>query len=214
MASLSTKGGRVTERAILAALHQLGNATDPEAESAWGKLYSRMKEIADWQPPEQVDPPDRSIDADEQGNIFDRITFDVRSFPPDIEQLWTERTWPALCDILNSLPPADASETKATDAGIGSNPVEGEQAEGASEWLTVSDAAKASGCTSAQISGAVRDGQLQSNGEKGRKRRIKAADLALWQLRRAKREGVVESDATVEKKLRRAQDERRNYRPK
>jgi hypothetical protein len=85
--------------------------------------------------------------------------------------------------------------------------------EGAGAWRTVSDAARASGCTNAQISGAVRDGQLKSNGQKRRKRRIDAADLVCWQLRRSKREGAVESDATVEAKLKRAQDEERNYRP-
>jgi hypothetical protein len=94
---------------------------------------------------------------------------------------------------------------------------DGGQPEGTSpraeiKWLTVSEAAKASGCTMAQISGAVRDGQLKSNGEKGRKRRIDAADLTLWQLRRAKRGESVESDETVAKKLRRAQDDQRNYR--
>jgi hypothetical protein len=85
--------------------------------------------------------------------------------------------------------------------------------EEAGEWLTVSDAARASACTNAQISGAVRDGQLKSNGQKGRERRIDAADLVLWQLRRSKREGAVESDAAVEKKMKRAQDEQRNNRP-
>ena len=58
------------------------------------------------------------------------------------------------------------------------------------KWITVTDAAKASGCTPAQISGAVRDNQLKSNGKHRKERRIDAADLTLWQLRRAVREGL------------------------
>jgi hypothetical protein len=132
MAKLSAEGGRVTERAILAALHRLENATSAEATSAWELLYSRMKEIAGWQPPEQVDPPDRSIDADEDGNIFDQITFDVRCFPPGIEQLWTQNTWPALRDILNRLPRAEATDTeRAEGTSPASDPAGTEPSEGA-----------------------------------------------------------------------------------
>jgi hypothetical protein len=73
------------------------------------------------------------------------------------------------------------------------------------QWLTVSDAARASGCTPAQISGAVRDNRLRSNGKHRRERRIDAADLTIWQLKRAGRWDAVESEATVEKAMKRAQ---------
>jgi hypothetical protein len=72
------------------------------------------------------------------------------------------------------------------------------------QWLTVREAARASGCNPGQVTRAVNKGQLKSNGEGGRKRRIDAADLALWQLRRADRGDAVESDAAVEEKLKRA----------
>jgi hypothetical protein len=115
-------------------------------------------------------------------------------------------------EIAARTPPKRQEGEPAEETGAGSDSAELD-AEGDSEWLTVSDAAKASGCTCAQISGAVRDGQLKSNGMTGRKRRIDPADLAFWQLRRANRKEAVESNETVAKKLRRAQNEQRNYRP-
>jgi hypothetical protein len=69
------------------------------------------------------------------------------------------------------------------------------------EWLTVTQAASVSGCSRGEISRAADNGSLKSNGEKGRERRIDAAHLALWQLRRAERKEAVESDTTVENKF-------------
>jgi hypothetical protein len=319
MARLSADGGSVSQSAILSALHKFQeHATHGPGADVWERLYQRMKGIAGWQDPQDIIPADRAIDADEEGNIYHRITLDQRAFPPDIEQLWTNGTWPGICEILNALPPLQtdyqgkpaevtsaASEPRNTSEFItwlndriarlekhaeandldalcyrevwsdahtwatqylapqdaellepepktymgvpgwaaihklkrlrdrltgerpGTNKAEGtsdesDQAEvehtewvnssTETKWLTVSDAAKASGCTAAQISGAVRDGRLKSNGKKGRERRIDAADLTLWQLRRSNREGYVESDATVAKRLKRAQDAKRNSR--
>ncbi len=100
------------------------------------------------------------------------------------------------------------SQEKKTPAGDGAG-ADPDQA-GADtkpQWLTVTDAAKASGCNRGEISRAADNGSLKSNGEKGRQRRIDAADLALWQVRRAKRKEPVESNATVERKLKRARGE-------
>jgi hypothetical protein len=73
-------------------------------------------------------------------------------------------------------------------------------------WLTVSKAARVAGCNPGEISRAVTSGKLKSNGESGRLRRIDAADLSLWQLRRAEREEPTESDEAVERKLKRRGD--------
>jgi hypothetical protein len=72
------------------------------------------------------------------------------------------------------------------------------------KWITATEAAKASGCYRWEITRAVNSGSLKSNGEKGRKRRIDAADLTLWQLRRAASENASESPEAVERKLKRA----------
>jgi hypothetical protein len=71
----------------------------------------------------------------------------------------------------------------------------------ATHWLTVVEAARIAGCNSGVISNAASAGFLKSNGERGRKRRIDAADLSRWQLRRAERREPTESNAAVEKKL-------------
>jgi hypothetical protein len=74
-------------------------------------------------------------------------------------------------------------------------------------WLTVTEAATASGCNPGQISRAADSGTLKSNGKRGRGRLIDAADLSLWLLRRAERGEVTESTEAVERKLKRARGE-------
>jgi hypothetical protein len=134
MASLSTQGGTVTDHAIKSALEQLqatlGEAkglserlADPRANSlrnvldAADKVYTtiheRMKEIADWELHKEIDPPVRSIHADESGNIYDRVTFDARQFSPTIEQLWTPDTWGVIRELLNALPPPSSEGTES-----------------------------------------------------------------------------------------------------
>jgi hypothetical protein len=71
-------------------------------------------------------------------------------------------------------------------------------------WLTVTEASSVAACNAGEISRAVTEGKLQSNGEKRSKRRIDSASLVHWILERAKRGEPVESDAAVEKKLRKA----------
>jgi hypothetical protein len=77
---------------------------------------------------------------------------------------------------------------------------------GEGTWITVTEAA-ASGCTEGIISRAATDGSLRSNGKVRRERRIDAASLTLWLLKRAKRPTPVESDAAVLRKLSRARGE-------
>jgi hypothetical protein len=81
-----------------------------------------------------------------------------------------------------------------------------EGGKGASDqaWFTVTQAAKAAGCNSGEISRAVGAGLLTSNGKTGRARRIEPDSLSRWQLRRAERVEPTESDSAVERKLRQA----------
>jgi hypothetical protein len=65
----------------------------------------------------------------------------------------------------------------------------------------VTEAAKAAGCSRGEISRAAGNRSLKSNGKKGKARRIDAAGLAMWQLRRAERKEPVESQQTVRRKL-------------
>ncbi len=69
-------------------------------------------------------------------------------------------------------------------------------------WLRVSDAAAISGINAGVISKAIDQGNLIGNGEKGRKRRVDGVDFNRWQLDRARRPEVRESDAAVQKRLR------------
>ena len=69
-------------------------------------------------------------------------------------------------------------------------------------WLRVSDAAAISGVNAGVISKAIDQGSLRGNGEKGRKRRVDGVDFNRWQLERARRPEVRESDAAVRKRLR------------
>lgn len=78
---------------------------------------------------------------------------------------------------------------------------------GGPRWITVTEAANASGCYRWEITRAVDSGSLKSNGEKRRKRRIDAADLTLWQLRMAANGNTSESPEAVERKLKRARVE-------
>jgi hypothetical protein len=64
---------------------------------------------------------------------------------------------------------------------------------------TVNDAARISGCNSGTISRAVEAGNLKSNGKRGRDRRIDGADLSRWQRDRAKKTKPAESNAAVER---------------
>jgi hypothetical protein len=82
---------------------------------------------------------------------------------------------------------------------------------GEQQWLTVKQAATISACDPGVISRAVDAGQLKSNGKKRKERRIDAADLSRWQLKRAERDSAVESEASIERKLQRARGELRNY---
>jgi hypothetical protein len=84
-------------------------------------------------------------------------------------------------------------------------PADNGQTEG-SRWLSVTEAASASGCHRGDITRAVDKGELGSNGKRKRERRIDAASLALWQLKRANRPEPVESDGAVKKKLERGRN--------
>ncbi|HEX4149856.1 MAG TPA: helix-turn-helix domain-containing protein [Pirellulales bacterium] len=70
---------------------------------------------------------------------------------------------------------------------------------------TVAEAARISGANTGQISRAVNNGKLKSNGKAGRKRRIDALDLARWMHERASRPERAESVVAVRKKLQRAE---------
>jgi hypothetical protein len=74
-----------------------------------------------------------------------------------------------------------------------------------SAWLTVTRASIASGATKPEITKAANKGELRSNGKKGHQRRICKAGLTEWQLHRATIRDRVETDATVKRKLRRAE---------
>ncbi|OAI39421.1 hypothetical protein AYO40_05780 [Planctomycetaceae bacterium SCGC AG-212-D15] len=76
---------------------------------------------------------------------------------------------------------------------------------GTARWVTVTEAAQASGCSRGQITRAADKGSLKSNGKKGPARLIDPADLTRWQLRRAEQKNPVETHDTVAKKLRAAQ---------
>jgi Flp pilus assembly protein TadD len=66
-------------------------------------------------------------------------------------------------------------------------------------WITVSDAAKIAGINAGVVSRALDDGELMGNGLTGRQRRVDAVDLAQWQLRRAAKPDIQESQEQVEK---------------
>jgi hypothetical protein len=68
-------------------------------------------------------------------------------------------------------------------------------------WLTVTRAARVVECNPGAITRAVDDGELKSNGESGRARRIDALDLVRWKLKRAERPEGAESDEAVKKKV-------------
>jgi tetratricopeptide (TPR) repeat protein len=70
------------------------------------------------------------------------------------------------------------------------------------QWLTVSQAASISGANPGVITRAVDTGELMGNGLTDRNRRIDAVDLAQWILRRTKRPEPEESDAQVERLVR------------
>src|SRR5262249_21818257 len=66
-------------------------------------------------------------------------------------------------------------------------------------WITVSDAARITGCSKGVISRAVDAKELSGNGQSGRERRIDAVDLARWQLARVNKPEPSESDEAVER---------------
>jgi excisionase family DNA binding protein len=96
-------------------------------------------------------------------------------------------------------PPAAGSAPPPADAG-------GPEVDG---WLTVSQAATLSGLDKGTISRWVARGDVKSNGQKGRKRRIDSADFNRYLLRRAENPERTESNAAVERKLKKAQQPRR-----
>jgi hypothetical protein len=79
------------------------------------------------------------------------------------------------------------------------------QADDLREWLTVTQAAKASGARKDEITRAANANEIATNGQTGHKRRIDAASLSKWQLKRVERPERIETDATVRAKLRRAE---------
>jgi Helix-turn-helix domain len=68
-----------------------------------------------------------------------------------------------------------------------------------SGWLKVSDAARTAGCNTGTISRAANKGELKSNGEKGRKRRIDSIDLNRWNLARLAKPEPTESAERVKR---------------
>jgi excisionase family DNA binding protein len=70
-------------------------------------------------------------------------------------------------------------------------------------WLTVSEAATISGCERYEITRAVNNGSLKSNGAEGTKRRIDKSGLTDWILRKTQRGDANESNAAIERKLKR-----------
>jgi hypothetical protein len=132
MAVLTADGGTVSHGAARSAIGNLERATTnlqiqvqstegPGAQAAQKlrdmaqdistKVRSLIADLAGWKPPKDIAPPDRSIHADERGNIYDRITFDAASFPPTIEQLWTGNAWPAAAKLLLPLLSAEVLRT-------------------------------------------------------------------------------------------------------
>jgi excisionase family DNA binding protein len=91
---------------------------------------------------------------------------------------------------------------RAVEAGA-PPPAKGEQKD--DNWLTVSQAAKLSGIDKGTISRLVDRGDVKSNGETGRKRRIDSADFSRYLLQRSESPERAESDEAVERKLRKAQ---------
>jgi hypothetical protein len=70
-----------------------------------------------------------------------------------------------------------------------------------SRWLTVSEVGRITGCNTGVITRAVDRGELKSNGETGRDRRIDAIDLARWQLARADKPEPMESNEAVQRSV-------------
>lgn len=75
-------------------------------------------------------------------------------------------------------------------------------------WLTVGDAAKASGCPAYTITRAANHNELVTNGETEHARRVSGASLAEWQRNRAMQPERIETDAAVRRKLDKASRER------
>jgi hypothetical protein len=102
---------------------------------------------------------------------------------------------------------AGTAQAKKADAECTSDQASGEEGQKGQQWVTVTDAARACGCNPGKITKAVNQGLLKSNGKKKRDRRIDAADLTVWQIRRAKRGKTTESEEAVEQKLKCARGE-------
>lgn len=75
-------------------------------------------------------------------------------------------------------------------------------------WRTVSEAATVAGCNTGVITRAVDSGELKSNEKSGRERRVCAVDLTRWILARAPRSDKKESDAAVERQMKKAEGDR------
>jgi hypothetical protein len=145
---------------------------------------------------------------------------------PDWPTTWAAAVWPTMRNVFAKEPllnwnavrvalEREHAATVATDQhrpkdgeGAGANGASDEHGKGqGTQWLTVTQAAKASGCQTHQITRAANNSLLKSNGKKGKERRIDAADLTLWLLHRAQQQEKTESDIAVEKKLKRATGE-------
>jgi hypothetical protein len=72
-----------------------------------------------------------------------------------------------------------------------------------SKWLTVTEAATASGATKSEITKAANCGALISNGQVRHKRRISKTSVMDWQLQRATKPERIETDAAIQRKLNR-----------
>ena len=128
-------------------------------------------------------------------------------------RLWGEHEWPA--DLLRDLLPVVTYAAKTL--GVPLRKAISDPQPAASEatqsvpsvdnWLTVGDAAKAAFVNPGQITRAVNDGSLKSNGLTSRRRRIDKAALTDWMLKRSKKPEPRENDEVVRRKLDRLTDD-------
>ncbi len=97
-----------------------------------------------------------------------------------------------------ALPSSKVEERTEGDGSSGSDQAEQGGPE-EQEWLTVSEAARVATTNSGTITRAVENGEIRSNGKRGRDRRIDPAGLSHWMLSRANRPEPQESEEQVKR---------------
>jgi hypothetical protein len=175
---LSQADAKEIDAVFARVLHECLDALPPGVETKLHRLFPVEGSL--WFPRDTNDP----------NRVRRRRLDDVREIEGVITGIANTR--PVLVETMPPAPIATGATRNSGDATV------------STKWLSLAEAERLSGINQGTISKAVENGELISNGSKGKgKRKVDSADFNRWCLARSEKPQRVETNAEVKRKLRR-----------